>query len=241
MWTPDACRVLRPGFRVVWASPRESTKSLAALILALQIIEAAERWCISTSRTGRRAKGRRCKSSSRLAARKLSLSCRSPALLSAPSTRRRSRSTAGSATLTIIDSAARALGRLGLRENEASDITRNSEGVVDPIREQDSAVLTLDNTPHEADRYTGSTPKEDQVDARLRREGERCEHQDSRHDHPDTHTNARRGRGRAAPMWRGGGIYTRLITGSEWKDNELELALSLYLISDPGQTVEAIA
>ncbi len=42
-------------------------------------------------------------------------------------------------------------------------------------------------------------------------------------------------------MWRGGRYLYPADDGSEWKDNELELALSLYLISNPGQTVEAIA
>jgi hypothetical protein len=170
-WTQGAERITRPGLRSIWFGSRGSGKSLAALIASVQIIEAGGSVVLLDWENGPRRQAERLKAilSDRPATTRATvaqrLDYRPHMRLHALNNVTAIREWAGLFTtrdLAVIDSTTRALGQLGLDENVASDFSRFMTSIIDPISEQGTAVLLLDNTGHEEkDRTRGSSAKLD--------------------------------------------------------------------------------
>jgi hypothetical protein len=169
-WTRGAPQITRPGLRSIWFGPRGSAKSLAALLLAVQVIDAGGSAIYLDLENGPR------RQAERLAA---ILADRPPETRAAVSQRLDYRPDVRLAKLTgttvaewaalfdghdlaVIDSTARALGQLGLDENLTSDFARLMVAHVDPPAERGTSFVLLDNTGHEAlERPRGGSGKLD--------------------------------------------------------------------------------
>lgn len=170
-WTHGAEQITRPGLRSIWFGSRGSGKSLAALIVSVQIIEAGGSVTLLDWENGPRRQAERLKAilSDRPASTRAAVAQRldyrpSMRLHALGNTTAIDQWAALFATrdLAVIDSTTRALGQLGLDENAAADFSRFITTIIDPIAEQGAAVLLLDNTGHEEkDRTRGSSTKLD--------------------------------------------------------------------------------
>jgi hypothetical protein len=177
-WTLGLTDVLRPGYRAMFFGPRGNGKSLAALIGGVQVIEAGGRVTYLDLENGEH------RQAERLAA---ILAGRGPEIARAVSERLDYRSNVRlgaldnrqavaawaalfeGCDLVIIDSVARVLGQLGLKENEAADFSCFTTQYVDPVAERGAAVLLLDNTGHEEkNRARGSSAKLDLTELAYR-------------------------------------------------------------------------
>jgi AAA domain len=173
LWTPGLPEVLRPGYRAMFFGPRGTGKSLVAMICVVQVIEAGGSVTYLDLENGER------RQAERLAA---ILAGRAPESTAAVSERLDYRSDVrlgplsdqtmaewatffAGRDLVVIDSLARVLGQLGMNESEAPDFSRFIVRYIDPIAEQGTAVLLLDNTGHdEQNRARGSSTKLDLVE-----------------------------------------------------------------------------
>ena len=169
-WTPGAKHIMRPGLRSIWFGSRGAGKSIAALIVATQVIEAGGSVVYCDWENGPRRQAERLEAI---------LEDRPPALRPLIGGQLDYRPTVrlgklddttvadwaalfAGRDLAILDSATRALGQLGLDENAAGDFATFMTRYVDPIAEQGTAVLLLDNTGHEEQNRTrGSSAKLD--------------------------------------------------------------------------------
>jgi AAA domain len=177
-WTRGARGITRPGLRTIRFGARGSGKSIAELILAVQVCEAGGSVLYADWENGAR------RTAERLAA---ILADRPPATRAAVAERfdyrpnprlgRLASTTAidewaalfAGRDLAVIDSTARALAQLGLDENAAADFARFMSSYVDPIASQGVAVDLLDNTGWaESDRTRGSSAKLDMCELAYR-------------------------------------------------------------------------
>jgi hypothetical protein len=177
-WTRGATGITRPGLRTIRFGVRGSGKSLAELILSVQVIEAGGSVAYLDWENGSR------RSAERLAA----ILADRPAetgelvrdrLFYHPAPRLRALDSSDAETgwatmfadrdLVVIDSTARALGQLDLDENAAADFARFMSLYVDPIAAQGVAVDLLDNVGWaDGDRTRGSSAKLDMVELAYR-------------------------------------------------------------------------
>lgn len=173
-WTPGAARITRPGLRSIWFGARGSGKSLAALILAVQVIEAGGSVLYADFENGPRRQAERLEAI---------LDDRPPAtrnivrerfdyrpnprldrLANAQAVEEWAELFAGR-DLAVIDSTARALAQLGLDENSTPDFARFMVAHIDPPAEHGTAMVLLDNTGWaEADRSRGASGKWDMAE-----------------------------------------------------------------------------
>jgi AAA domain len=170
-WTPGAKRIMRPGLRSIWFGSRGQGKSLAAMIIATQVIEGDGSVAYADWENGPRRQAERLETiledrpdTTRAAvAQRLDYrpAVRLGKLADAKAVAEWAALFAGR-DLVIVDSATRALGQLALDENAAGDVAAFMTRYIDPIAEQGTAVLLLDNTGHEErDRTRGSSAKLD--------------------------------------------------------------------------------
>ncbi len=173
-WTPGGERIMRPGLRFIWFGSRGSGKSLAALIVSDQIIEAGGSVLYVDFENGARRQAERLNSiledrppvaRERFAER---FDYRPDVRLGQiTDSYERAEWVAPFAgrDLVIVDSTARALAQLGLDENSTPDFGKFMANYVDPIAQQGSAVLLLDNTGwSETDRSRGASGKWDMAE-----------------------------------------------------------------------------
>jgi putative DNA primase/helicase len=170
-WTRGAKRIMRPGLRSIWFGSRGSGKSIAALILSVQVVEAGGSAIYIDFENGPRRQAERLEAilADRPAATRAAVAQRldyrpNPRLgklgnevaiaeWAAPFAGR---------DLAVIDSAARVLAQLGLDENAAADFGQFMTRYVDPVAAQGTGVLLLDNTGNdEQTRTRGSSTKLD--------------------------------------------------------------------------------
>jgi len=170
-WTPGAKRIMRPGLRSIWFGTRGAGKSIAALVMAVQVIEAGGSVTYLDWENGARRQAERLdailqdRPTPTRDAVRTRLDYRPAArlgkLTSASALAEWATLFAGR-DLVVFDSLARALGQLGLDENGAADFGAFMTQHVDPIADQGPAVLLLDNTGHEEQQRTrGSSTKLD--------------------------------------------------------------------------------
>lgn len=118
------------------------------------------------------------------------------------------------AALVIVDSLPRYLGKLGLNENEAPHISQFVTQYIDPlITNRRTSVVALDNTGHGANRSRGSTAKEDMFElVYLVTGGQSCS--ESRHGEVKLRKIRHRDGDEAEllTIGAGGGKYTSLAT-----------------------------
>ncbi len=173
-WTPGAKRLIRPGLRSLWFGARGSGKSIAALILSVQVVEAGGSVLYADFENGPRRQAERLEAIllDRPAATRAAIAER---LDYRPNPRLGKLADAQAIDewaaqftgrdLAVIDSTARALGQLGLDENSTPDFGRFMVSYVDPPARQGTAVTLLDNTGWaEADRSRGASGKWDMVE-----------------------------------------------------------------------------
>jgi len=170
-WTPGAARIMRPGLRVIWFGPRGAGKSLALLILALQVIEEGGHVFYLDLENGELRMAERLQSI--LAARPAEMREAVVARLDyrprihfdplrTPEAVTGWAEQFDGADLVIIDSAARALGQLGLDEEKSRDYARFTVDYIDPLVERGAGVIVADNTGwSEAERSRGASGKWD--------------------------------------------------------------------------------
>lgn len=177
-WTRGARRMTRPGLRRILFGARGSGKSLAELILAVQVCDAGGRvayldWENGPRRTAGRLGAILCdrEPSTRAAVRErfdYRPNPRLGPLGSAEAIDAWAALFAGH-DLAVIDSTARALAQLGLDENAAADFARFMSSYIDPIAAQGVAVDLADNTGWaESDRTRGSSAKLDMCELAYR-------------------------------------------------------------------------
>jgi hypothetical protein len=173
-WTPGLDRIIRPGCRAAFFSPRGVGKSLVAMIACVQVVEAGGSVRYLDLENGQyrqagrldailddRAPEARIAVSERLDHRPYARF----GALDTPRSRNEWAALFTGLDLVVIDSISRALGHLGMDENSAADFTRFMVGHIDPIAEQGAAVLLLDNTGHDApNRARGSSAKLDLIE-----------------------------------------------------------------------------
>jgi hypothetical protein len=173
-WTPGAKRIMRPGLRSIWFGSRGTGKSIAAMIVAVQVIEAGGSVVYLDWENGARRQAERLEAilldrpASTRAAVAERLDYRpNPRLgkLASEQAVTEWASLFQGRDLALIDSTARALGQLGLDENSTPEFGRFMVAYIDPIAEQGAAVVLLDNTGwSEADRSRGASGKWDMVE-----------------------------------------------------------------------------
>jgi hypothetical protein len=172
-WTPGASRITRPGLRSIWFGSRGTGKSLAALILAVQVIEAGGSASYVDFENGP------LRQAERLAAILAERPAKTRAAVRErldyrPNARLGKLSEAAvdewatlfeGRELAIIDSTARALGQLGLDENSTPDFGTFMVGYIDPPAQRGTAMILLDNTGwSESERSRGASGKWDMVE-----------------------------------------------------------------------------
>ena len=176
-WLPGAEHILRPGIRATWFAPRGAGKSLAALMLAVQVIEAGGSALYIDAENGER----------RMAERLDAILADRPPLLRdvvaarldyrpRPRLRRLDAAARGEwaeaaagYALAIFDPTARMLSQLDYDENAPGDFTAFVEAVIDPLAERGVAVLLLDNVGHDAQgRPRGTSSKLDLTELAYR-------------------------------------------------------------------------
>lgn len=176
-WLRGAHRILRPGLKALWFGPRGSLKSMAALILAVQIIEAGGHVTYLDFENGEQRMGRRLRTI--LADREPELKValeerfdyRPHVRLARMSVQEREAwaSAFGDDDLVILDGLARALSQLDLDENSNADVATFMVGWMDPIAALDVATLALDNTGHaEQERPRAASAKLDLMELAYR-------------------------------------------------------------------------
>lgn len=173
-WTPGAARVTRPGLRSIWFGARGSGKSIVALILSVQVIEAGGSVLYLDWENGARRQAERLEAillerpaSTRTAvAERLDYrpNPRLGKLANAQAVDEWAAQFTGH-DLAVIDSTARALGQLGLDENSTPDFARFMVAHIDPPAQHGTAMVLLDNTGwSELDRSRGASGKWDMVE-----------------------------------------------------------------------------
>jgi hypothetical protein len=248
-WTRGAHRIVRPGNKVVWFSPRGVGKSLAAKLLAVQIIEEGGSVIYVDLENGARRMAERLDAI---------LTDRDPELRTAISERLDYRPHAriiapldpdlwlpsfAGRDLAVIDSMARALGHLGLDENSNADVARFMVEAIDPIAAQGTAVLLLDNVGHdEANRTRGGSAKLDLTELAYKVTADSIA--------PDKHGTIRLERVRTRDgdeaihleVEAGDGTYGRLGSALPGENvRQLDRELTQYVQDHPGQTTEEVA
>ena len=173
-WTRGARRITRPGLRAIWFGARGSGKSIAALILSVQVIEAGGSVLYADFENGARRQAERLEAilldrppATRDAVRERLDYRPNPRLgkLGNPHAVEEWAALFTGRDLAVIDSTARALAQLGLDENSTPDFGRFMVAHIDPIASQGTAVILLDNTGWaEADRSRGASGKWDMVE-----------------------------------------------------------------------------
>ena len=176
-WLPGAENILRPGIRATWFAPRGAGKSLAALMLAVQVIEAGGSVLYVDAENGERRMAERLDTI---------LADRPPLLRDAAAARLDYRprprlrrlddaaraewaDAAAGHALVIFDSTARMLSQLDYDENAPGDFAAFTVAVIDPLAERSVAVLLLDNVGHEAQqRPRGGSSKLDLTELAYR-------------------------------------------------------------------------
>jgi hypothetical protein len=173
-WTRGAKRITRPGLRSIWFGARGSGKSIEALILSVQVIEAGGSVLYADFENGARRQAERLEAilldrpaATRDAVRErldYRPTPRLGKLANAQAVEEWAALFAGR-DLAVIDSTARALAQLGLDENSTPDFGRFMVGYIDPPAERGTAITLLDNTGWaEADRSRGASGKWDMVE-----------------------------------------------------------------------------
>jgi hypothetical protein len=170
-WTCGARRIMRPGLRSIWFGARGSGKSLAALLLGVQVIEAGGSVIYCDLENGPRRQADRLQAilADRPAATRAAIIDRldyRPRIrlgpLTSPAAVSEWAALFTGRDLAIIDSTARALGQLGLSEDSTPEYGRFMVQHIDPPAEQGTAFLLLDNTGWaETDRSRGASGKWD--------------------------------------------------------------------------------
>ncbi len=173
-WTRGAKQITRPGLRSIWFGARGSGKSIAALILSVQVLEAGGSVIYADFENGARRQAERLETilldrppAARDAIRERFDYRPNPRLGKLANT-----SAVGEwvklfagRDLAVIDSCARALAQLGLDENSTSDFGKFMVGHIDPPAAQGTSMVLLDNTGWaEADRSRGASGKWDMVE-----------------------------------------------------------------------------
>jgi putative DNA primase/helicase len=177
-WTRGASRIMRPGLRSIWFGSRGSGKSIAALILSVQVVEAGGSAIYIDFENGPRRQAERLEAilADRPAATRAAVAQR---LDYRPNPRLGKLGNEAAITewaaafagrdLAVIDSAARVLAQLGLDENAAADFGQFMTRYVDPVADQGTGVLLLDNTGNdEQTRTRGSSTKLDLTELAYR-------------------------------------------------------------------------
>jgi hypothetical protein len=173
-WTRGAPRITRPGLRTIWFGARGSGKSIVALILSVQVIEAGGSVLYLDWENGARRQAERLEAilldrpASTRAAVAERLDYRPNPRLGKLANAQAVDEWAAQFTghdLAVIDSTARALGQLGLDENSTPDFARFMVAHIDPPAAQGTSMVLLDNTGWaEADRSRGASGKWDMVE-----------------------------------------------------------------------------
>ena len=173
-WTRGARQITRPGLRSIWFGARGSGKSIAALILAVQVIEAGGSVLYADFENGARRQAERLAAilldrpaETRDAVRERLDYRPDPRLdkLTDPDAITAWAALFAGRDLAIIDSTARALGQLDLDENSTPEFARFMVGHIDPPAAQGTAMVLLDNTGWaEAERSRGASGKWDMVE-----------------------------------------------------------------------------
>jgi AAA domain len=249
-WTPGAELLFRPEMRSIWFAPRGQGKSLAAFIVAVQVIEAGGRVVYVDLENGARRQAGRLAAilADRPASTRLAIPERlryypQPrfAALTSESARAAWRTQFAGADLVIVDSIARALAMLGLDEDRAADFTTFMVGHIDPIAAQGSAVLLLDNTGHEEKKRTrGSSAKLDLVEVVYKLTSTNIS--------PKQHGTIKLERTRTRDgeeaetltCGAGAGVYTELRSAPSRADVDASALLD-HITTAPGSSVDQIA
>ena len=251
-WTRGARRITRPGLRSIWFGARGSGKSIAALLLAVQVIEAGGSAIYLDLENGARRQAERLNAilDDRPAATRAAVAKRfdyRPAprlgkLTDAKAIEAWAELFTGR-DLAIIDSTARTLGQLGLDEDRTSDFGQFMVGHIDPLAAQEVAVVLLDNTGWaETDRSRGASGKWDMCELVYKVAGS-----DFSPDKTGTITldRVRSRDGDEAPQLAahvGGGTYT-ILEPPELTDRQAAVieAILSYVEQHPGSTTEEVA
>jgi hypothetical protein len=177
-WTRGAKRIMRPSLRAIWFGSRGSGKSIAALILSVQVVEAGGSAIYIDFENGPRRQAERLEAilADRPAATRAAVAQRldyrpNPRLGKLGNEAAIAEWVAPFAgrDLAVIDSAARVLAQLGLDENAAADFGQFMTRYVDPVADQGTGVLLLDNTGNdEQTRTRGSSTKLDLTELAYR-------------------------------------------------------------------------
>lgn len=246
---PGAARLLRAAVKMTWFSPRGVGKSLAALLLAVQIIEEDGSVLYLDLENGPRRQAERLNAI---------LACRDPELRQAVADRLDYRPYArlerhedrrlwqqhfAGRQVVIVDSMARALGQLGLDENSNADVARFMVEQIDPIAEIGPGILILDNVGHDAaDRTRGAGAKLDMTELAYKVTADQIG--------PDQHGTIRLERVRTRDgdeavnleAGVGAGKYGRIqpsLPGEQ--DRQLERDLLECIQQQPGQSIDDLA
>ncbi len=251
-WTPGAKQITRPGLRSIWFGARGSGKSIAALILSVQVIEAGGSIVYLDWENGPRRQAERLEAilldrpaPTRDAVRERFDYRPNPRLGKLPHTESVEEWAAlfAGRDLAVIDSTARALAQLALDENSTHDFGRFMVGYIDPPAKRGTAMTLLDNTGWaEADRSRGASAKWDMVELVYK-----ITSSDFAPDKPGTITLDRvRSRdgdeGRQLAAHVGDGNYSKLHRPelSERQAAVIEALLS-YIEQHPGSTTDEVA
>jgi hypothetical protein len=177
-WTRGASRIMRPSLRSIWFGSRGSGKSIAALILSVQVVEAGGSAIYIDFENGPRRQAERLEAilADRPAATRAAVAQRldyrpNPRLgkLGNEAAIAEWAAPFAGRDLAVIDSAARVLAQLGLDENAAADFGQFMTRYVDPVADQGTGVLLLDNTGNdEQTRTRGSSTKLDLTELAYR-------------------------------------------------------------------------